>query len=140
MKEIHDEKIYNSHDKYKMEVRIFNEIWKQSTLMYDKIEFNSLREKEMSRFYYEIDKISLTIGLSIRGDILYTIKMDKDAYTMKLVIPAVITTYSELELFLFSYFDELLYAVYLAAKDKNYKIKKPKDVEDIFKSFNKKKG
>ena len=104
MKEIHDEKIYNSHDKYKMEVRIFNEIWKQSTLMYDKIEFNSLREKEMSRFYYEIDKISLTIGLSIRGDILYTIKMDKDEYTMKLVIPAVITTYSELELFLFSYF------------------------------------
>lgn len=43
--------------------------------MYDKIEFNSLREKEISRFYYEIDKISLTIGLSIRGDIAC---MDKD--------------------------------------------------------------
>ena len=137
MRDINDDRIYDLHEKYQAEVKIFYEVWKQSTLMYDKIEINSIRDKEVSKFYYEIGNVSITIGLSNNCDILYNIKLNEEEFVNKVIIPAEITTFTDLHTFLFKYFDELLYAVYLAAKDKTYKVKKPKDIHNIFVSFHK---
>ena len=57
--------------------------------------------------------------------------MNEEEFVNKVIIPAEITTFTDLHTFLFKYFDELLYAVYLAAKDKTYKVKKPKDIHNL---------